>query len=330
MDFRAGLQQVTSHAGLELVGEYVSKSGFVSRLRRSVGSGFRSTDFGVVSMLLTLLALILVGGRRISHLVHEQSDPVVTRFAGLSRLPAPRTMSGWLQRFSGRDVERLAKLNEGLVEGSLKRSGGRRLTLDVDGSVISTGLKVKGARRGYNPNRRKVPSYYPITGYEAQEGKIVRLLNRPGNNHDGKAAVGFIAELIAQVRAAVGRRRTLELRMDGAFFLQDVLDVLDRAGVEYAIKAPFHPWLNLKQVAGRAQWRRLDHHTSYAEARLEVWGRVRRFVLYRRKVNHETRKNFQLDLFSPEDGHFEYSAILELDPVCWTVSVRAKVYSMVE
>ncbi len=33
-------------------------------------------------------------------------------------------------------------------------------------------------------------------------------------------------------------------------------------------------------------------------------------VLYRKKVNHFTRKNFQLDLFDPKDGHYEYSAIV--------------------
>ena len=32
-------------------------------------------------------------------------------------------------------------------------------------------------------------------------------------------------------------------------------------------------------------------------------------VIYRRRVQHETRKNFQLNLFSPDDGHFEYSAV---------------------
>ena len=85
----------------------------------------------------------------------------------------------------------------------LRRTGRRRLTLDVDGSVVSTGLKVKGAHRGFNPHRRKVPSYYPVTAYEAQEGRIVRLRNRPGSIHDGKAAVGFIEVLIKQVRTAV-------------------------------------------------------------------------------------------------------------------------------
>ena len=96
--------------------------------------------------------------------------------------------------------------------------------------------------------------------------------------------------------------------MDGAFFREDVLDVLDPAGVEYAIKAPFYPWLNLKQVAARAHWKRVDERTWCYETRQTLWGRVRRIVLYRRHVNHKTRKNFQLDLFDPDDGHY-YSAI---------------------
>jgi hypothetical protein len=32
-------------------------------------------------------------------------------------------------------------------------------------------------------------------------------------------------------------------------------------------------------------------------------------VIYRKRVRHETPKNFQLDLFAPDDGYFEYSAV---------------------
>jgi hypothetical protein len=32
-------------------------------------------------------------------------------------------------------------------------------------------------------------------------------------------------------------------------------------------------------------------------------------VLYRKHVAHQARRNFQLDLFTPDDGHFEYSAV---------------------
>ena len=40
------------------------------------------------------------------------------------------------------------------------------------------------------------------------------------------------------------------------------------------------------------------------------WQRTLRVVIYRKRVQHETRKNFQLDLFDPADGHYEYSAVV--------------------
>jgi hypothetical protein len=32
-------------------------------------------------------------------------------------------------------------------------------------------------------------------------------------------------------------------------------------------------------------------------------------VVYRKRVHHPSPKNYQLDLFSPDDGYFEYSAV---------------------
>jgi hypothetical protein len=46
-----------------------------------------------------------------------------------------------------------------------------------------------------------------------------------------------------------------------------------------------------------------------AQVPVEPWGVTLRVVRSRKRVRHETRKNFQLDLFSPDDGHFEYSAV---------------------
>jgi len=40
-----------------------------------------------------------------------------------------------------------------------------------------------------------------------------------------------------------------------------------------------------------------------------------RIVLCRRHVWHETAKNFQLDLFDPNDGHYEYSAVVTNKPI---------------
>src|SRR6266508_404623 len=39
------------------------------------------------------------------------------------------------------------------------------------------------------------------------------------------------------------------------------------------------------------------------------WNLRLRVMIYRKHVRHETAKNFQLDLFTPDDGHFEYYAV---------------------
>jgi len=38
-----------------------------------------------------------------------------------------------------------------------------------------------------------------------------------------------------------------EMRLDGAFFRDDILTLLDEHHVEYAIKVPFHPWIGLTE-----------------------------------------------------------------------------------
>ncbi len=304
---------LTSFAGLELVRRYFQRIGLLDRLRRQLSGLGLENDFGVVRMVLLLLGLLIAGGRRLRHLMFLKDDPMVLRFCGLKRIPTPRTVSRWLGRFSRRHLERLLRVNDELVAEAIRRSKVHRLTFDVDGSVVSTGLKVKWAFRGFNPHHRKVPSYYPVTAYEAQTGQIMRVKNRPGNIHDGKASLSFLHDLFAQVRETLGKAYPLEFRMDGAFFRKDVVELLEAQGAAYAIKVPFFTWVGLKAlIQKRRRWRRVDATIRYFTKTLllEPWGKTLRVVIYRKKVHHRTQKNFQLDLFDPGDGHFEYSAVV--------------------
>lgn len=305
---------MTSFAGLELLRQYFSKLELAAQIRRHVGRYLPSSDYGGVAMVLLVLTLIIGGGRRVRHSGYLGSDPLVLRSCGLTRLPSARTLGRWLSGFGSAALEGLARLNEALTMAVIRAAELRRLTLDVDGSVVSTGLQVEGAERGFNPHHRRVPSYYPITAYEAQSGQLLAVANRPGNVHDGKASVGFIAQLVDRLRRQVGSGPVLELRMDGAFFRNDVLAVLEQArGVEYAIKVPFYQWLGLKElIAQRGRWQRVAPGVSCFERRLSVtpWGRGCRVVIYRKRVHHRTAKNYQLDLFDPDDGYYEYSAVV--------------------
>jgi hypothetical protein len=146
----------------------------------------------------------------------------------------------------------------------------------------------------------------------AQTGQILAVKNRPGNVHDGKRAEYFIRDVLRQAREELGSRVTFEFRLDGAFFQRPVLEELSRRRVEYAVKVPMMPWLGLKAIVQSCRrWRAMNAEISFFETTLPVgcWKMQLPLVVYRRRVNHETRKNFQLDLFHPDDGHYEYSAV---------------------
>lgn len=83
-------------------------------------------------------------------------------------------------------------------------------------------------------------------------------------------------------------------------------------GCAYAIKVGYWSWLPLKQLAAEQRdWQPLapgvtgfDHQLTIPQWKLQL-----RVMIYRKHVRHQTAKNFQLDLFTPDDGHFEYYAV---------------------
>ena len=306
-----GHEQLTSYGGLELVRRYFQLIGLNARIRRALGKHTHG-DYGGNHLVLLVIGLLLVGARRLQHLRYLANDSLFARFCGLSRIPSDRTVVNWLKQFTQCSLRALMRLNSELLYEQIAKLGLRRLTLDLDGTVIRAGSKVAWAARGFNPHHPKDPSYYPLLAHLAQTGQILRLKNRPGNVHDSKGAERFVRELIGEIRARLGRALTLEFRMDAAFFQQNLLKLLTRLGCFYAVKVPFCQWTGVKAlVAAQARWTAVAADIDGFETRLElaVWGLELRVVVYRKRVHHLSPKNYQLDLFSPDDGYFEYSAV---------------------
>ncbi len=307
-------ERISAHGGLELVRRFLETLEFRRRLAEAVRGVGREGDYGFVRMLLALMGMIIVGGARVTHLAFLGADPVFLRFCGLHRVPSDRTVAAWLKAFTHATLEALSELIRDLVYEQIERLHLARLTIDVDGSVLRTGSKVGGTARGFNPHHPKDPSYYPLSAHLAQLGQILRVQNRPGNVHDSHNADGFLRVVVRELRERFGRI-LLELRMDGAFFHPAIFRFLDAEqgrGIEYTIKVPMWKWLGLLPIiASRRRWTRLDACVEGFETQLPIdqWSRTERVVVYRKHVSHRSRKNFQLDLFSPDDGHYEYSAV---------------------
>src|SRR5947209_19623508 len=297
-------QQLTSYGGLELLRRYVRRLALPRRLQAACAA--LGGDYGSARLALLLVALPYVGARRLEHLQYLVGDPLVRRSDGAhhEQLAAALHAGGPAAAGSAQP-------------GAGARHAGPaldvpRLTLDVDGTIVRTGATVAWAFRGFNPHHRKDRSYYPLLAHVAQTGHILRVKNRPGNVHDSKQSAAFLRELIDGVRRRLGRRVPLEFRMDAAFFQPEVLRLLAARGCAYAIKVGYWSWLPLKQLAAeRRHWRALAPGVTGFEHRLVIpqWNLRLRVMIYRKHVQHESPKNFQLDLFTPDDGHFEYYAV---------------------
>ena len=112
------------------------------------------------------------------------------------------------------------------------------------------------------------------------------------------------------------RERGTEI--EAAFFRRDVLALLEARGAQSAIRVPFQTWTGLREIVRtNRSWTPVDASVSCFERQGEFapWQRRLRVVIYRTRVHHETRKNFQLDLFDPADGHYEYSAVVTNKPL---------------
>src|SRR5713101_4823079 len=290
-------QELTSYSGLELLRRYLRQHDLPRRLRAACTA--TGGDYGGGRLALLVLALLYVGARRLEHLRYVAGDPLIARFCGLARIPTARTVGNWLRQFTQSTLAPLVQLNHTLVIEAVQRLALPRLTIDIDGTVVRTGATVGWAFRGFNPHHRKDPSYYPLLAHVAQTGHILRVKNRPGNVHDSKQSVAFLREVIDGLRTAFGRRLPLEFRMDAAFFQRAVLRLLAARVCAYAIKVGYWSWLPFA-----------PHFTGFLhDLYVAQWNLHLRVMIYRKHVGHESPKNFQLDLFTPDDGHFEYAAV---------------------
>ncbi len=305
-------EALSSHAGLSLIGDFLQSAGWADRIRDVFADREFDTDYGSFRMVLAVIGLILVGGSRLTHLRELAIDPIFLRFARLKCLPSERTLSRWLKDISKGYQDRLAVLLRDVAFSTWAHAKLRRVTIDLDGTVVRTGCRVDGAERGFNPHHPKDPSYYPLTAHLAQTGQLLDVVNRPGNVHDSNGAVDRLRLLIDDVRERVGNI-PIEVRLDGAFCQAPVLDLLTSSGVEFAMRLPMWKWLDVRdRINDRKRWVKVNRSVSaYSlQLRIKAWKRTERVIVFRKKISGKPAKKFQLELFQPNDDYYEYSMVL--------------------
>lgn len=311
-DLRFEDQALTSFAGLVLFQRLAQRLDLFDRLRTCFGHLKVRPIFGHARVVLILVTHLLLGYRRLRDTRYYRDDPLVLRLLGLRVMPDVATLSRTLASADAASVEKLRRLVRELALDRLRGLGVKRVTLDFDGSVQSTGRAAEGTAVGYNKRKKGARSYYPLFCTIAQTGQVFDFLHRSGNVHDSNGAQLFIAQCLAEVAAALPGVR-LETRMDAAFFSDDLLALLSVAGVEFTISAPFERFVELKSlIEKRRHWKPVDDDWSCFEKvwKAKRWSSRYRFVFVRQCVRRQNKQPIQLDLFVPHEVGYDFRVIV--------------------
>lgn len=306
-------QRLTAFSGLVLIQALLQRLRLKERLSQCLAPDGLRGSYSLGRVLLLLVVHQMLGFRRLRDRDLYAKDPLLLRTLGLRRLPDVATLSRRLASATAAQGAAAQRLLRSLVLDRLAQERLARVTMDLDGSVLSTRRHAEGSAVGYNRKRKGERSYYPLLATVAQTGQFLDVLHRPGNVHDSKGALAFAKECLTAVRSRLPRAR-VEVRMDSAFFAQSMLQGLDQERVEFAVSVPFERFPQLKQVLAQQQhWTQIDDQWAYAQTNWQPhsWQqRSFRFVLLRCRRKVQQKGPLQLDLFAPTDLVYEYKVLV--------------------
>lgn len=304
-------QQLTSYGGTVVLQALFARLSLKKSLSRCFAP-VKGAVYGTHIIATILIVHLMLGCRQLRERDVYANDPLIKRLLGLSEIPDVATMTRRLGKLEKEELAKVHAFNRKLVIERLKNEDFELVTVDFDGSVISTRRHAEGTAVGFNKKRKGQRSYYPLLATVAQSGQILDLLHRSGNVHDSNGADEFMRACFDEIRTSLPNAR-LESRMDSAFFSEKIVRSLAEQGVEFSVSLPFERFPKLKTLIAKCEnWKRIDKTWRYAELdwKPKKWREGFRVIAIRQKVKGQRKGPLQLDLFEPIEYEHRYKVIL--------------------
>lgn len=311
-EIRFEAQDLTPYSGLVIFQVLFQNLELKSRLAKCFGHLKVSPIFGHHVIVMSLIVHLLLGFRRLRERDYYSEDPLVQRVLGLTKIPDVSTITRSMDQMDARSFVKVRHLNRDFVGNRLVAEALARVTLDFDGSVLSTSRKAEGAAVGYNKKKKGARSYYPLFCTVAQTGQFLDFRHRSGNVHDSNGAGKLMRHCFGHVRRILPRS-IIESRMDSAFFNEALLRAMNDDGIEFSASVPFDRFAELKAIIeSRRRWITIDEKWSFFESdwKPKSWESGFRFIFIRQKVAVQRKGALQLDLFEPRDHDYDYKVIV--------------------
>lgn len=299
-------EKVTAWGGMRLMKEVLERSG-VSRLLEELELPEPGSNRGYEPEVVveSYLVNVWMGCYRMSHTEVLRQDDTLKELFGWKQTPSASSYGRFFNKFSqGRNQEVFPELQRRFFENiPLKK-----LTLDVDSSVISRYGSQQGVARGYNPSKPGRGSHHPLLAFVAEPRMVANAWLRPGNTGASSSAEYFLDETLG----ILGAGRVGLVRTDSGFCSEKMMSYFEEKALPYIVATRFHG--GLKGAVRGARWLRLKDGVEVCEMRHAFSandGKKRRLILMRKDTGRLPKSTGrQLELWEDEilDTRYRYSA----------------------
>ena len=237
------LKNATLYGGYNLYSDTVARNGLDRLLEEQFG-GCKAwwATYNMPTILRILIDGYALGLERIWHFKEIKNDPLLAAKHDLKSLPDQSVLRKDLIRHfqCEQDVNRLRRIKASNARGVIKRLNGP-LVLEFDSTAETVYGRQKGARVGYNPDKRGRASYQPQLCREGRMRLNLWSRLRPGDTVGSSDFVDFVEECWEVIPKRFKRRRRGGLcdilaRADSGHENDESLRWFEDHGVGYVVK----------------------------------------------------------------------------------------------
>lgn len=227
-------QEVTAWGGMRLMKEVLERSGVSQQLRELTLPKARSNrGYDSKVIVESFFLNVWMGCERMSHTEVLRHDATLKTLFGWQQTPSAATYGRFFNKFSmGLNQEIFPKIQKDF----LAKLALKKVTLDIDSSVMTRYGNQEGAKRGYNPHKPGRSSHHPLMAFVADVRMVANAWMRSGNTGASTRAEDFLEETLE----IVGQERVGLLRADSGFCSEKMMSFFEQKQVSYIVAARFH------------------------------------------------------------------------------------------
>jgi len=304
---------LTIFGGYSNIFSFFTKSKVFEKLNRFIGVRKRKKIYDKLDYIKLLLTMLICGFKNMNQVSLFNSDTYILKILDLQKIPHVSNIARFLKRFTFKHCQQIVDVKRELFKKFHNIAFNlKKLTIDIDTTVMNLWGHQEGSAKGYNDVKRGNRSYHPIVAFIYETKELLHGVLRPGDTHCSNGAVEFLKELKAMLPYGIGN---IIFRIDSGFFDQKILAFLEKMKWFYIIAVKNYSTI-VSRVMGipDSAYRPFDDKSEVAvfHFRMNTWDKKRKFIVQRTPKEHVDP---QLHLFGYTPYEYKiFVTNLDVDP----------------